>query len=216
MDAFYEESAINQNAKRGARNYKILHYFSWAFFIIATIFAVIAFMFFPLKPTEEGRTPEEYQGALNLYPSALAFFFFLAGTMLFFTCLGFMCYFFKRRLNVQYDYSFVSGELRITKVFNINRRKFLESIAAEDIQQIGDVDNMSFERLVSAPGTKLVRYTQNVQPAEGKFFMYILANNGGKKLYLLECRELLLMNIMKFARRSALESDYVMQEKKQK
>ena len=44
----------------------------------------------------------------------------------------------------------------------------------------------------------------------------ILINaNNGKKLLVLEARELLLMKIMKFVRRSVLESDYVMQERKQ-
>jgi hypothetical protein len=46
--------------------------------------------------------------------------------------------------------------------------------------------------------------------------MYILAQYNGKKLFILECKETLLMNIMKFAKRTALDRDYVMQEKKQK
>ena len=46
--------------------------------------------------------------------------------------------------------------------------------------------------------------------------MYILAEYNGKKLFILECREALLMNIMKFAKRTTLDHDYVMQDKKQK
>lgn len=45
--------------------------------------------------------------------------------------------------------------------------------------------------------------------------MYILtAGNAGKRLYILECREELLINILKFVKRGTLESDYVAQEKK--
>ena len=44
--------------------------------------------------------------------------------------------------------------------------------------------------------------------------MYILINNDGKKLYVLECRELLLVEMLKFMKRTVLESDYVSQEKK--
>ena len=46
--------------------------------------------------------------------------------------------------------------------------------------------------------------------------MYVLAEYNGRKLFVLECRELMLMNILKFAKRNKLESDYVSQEKKKK
>ena len=49
-----------------------------------------------------------------------------------------------------------------------------------------------------------------------KVALYIYINDNGKKLYILECREQMLVNILKFAKRTALEKDYVMQEKKQK
>ena len=46
--------------------------------------------------------------------------------------------------------------------------------------------------------------------------MYILVGESAeKRLYLLECREELLANILKFVKRSTLESEYVSQEKKQ-
>ncbi len=215
MDAFYEESAVNQNAKKGQRKYKIFHYISWTCIIIAIMLLVIAFMLLPLKPKQEQyTTTEDYQAADDLYPAQLFFFFCWLGLGVFFLTLGVFFYLLKRRMNVQYDYIFVSGDLRVAKIFNINKRKFMEKICCEDIQQIGDVDNSTFDRLAASPGIKLVRYTTNISPAEGKFFMYIFTN--AKKLYVLECREALLMNIMKFTRRSALESDYVMQEKKQR
>ena len=44
--------------------------------------------------------------------------------------------------------------------------------------------------------------------------MYILVENDGKKLYVLECKEQLLLYIMKDAPRTALEREYVKQEKK--
>jgi hypothetical protein len=44
----------------------------------------------------------------------------------------------KNRFNVSYDYAFVSGELRIAKVINVNKRKLVARIQAEDIIQLGD------------------------------------------------------------------------------
>ena len=130
--------------------------------------------------------------------------------------LRFLLYKIKARLNVSYDYCFVSGELRVSKVVNINKRKLITRFDCTEIIQIGDIDNSSYERLRSDPTTKEVVCTSNTEASEGKFFMYILINDNGKKLYLLECKEQMLVNILKFANRSVLESDYVMQEKKQK
>ena len=120
------------------------------------------------------------------------------------------------RLNLSYDYTFVSGELRIAKVININKRKLVVRIQSEDIIQLGDTDNVSFDNLRADPNTKTILCTSNEEAAEDKFFMYILVNDNGKKLYVLECRELLLMNILKFVKRTTLESDYVSQERKKK
>ena len=49
-----------------------------------------------------------------------------------------------------------------------------------------------------------------------KFFMYVCAQYNGKKLFVLECREELLMHMMKFVKRTVLDHDYVPQEKKNK
>jgi hypothetical protein len=121
----------------------------------------------------------------------------------------------KKRINVSYDYIFVSGELRIAKVFNVNRRRLIVRLQPDDFLQVGDIENAGYERAKAAPGVKEVIVTPNGESSEGKFFMYILAATaGGKKLYVLECREELLINIVKFTKRGTLESDYVMQEKK--
>ena len=123
--------------------------------------------------------------------------------------------FVKSRINISYDYAFVSGELRISRVVNINKRKFLCDINPEEILQIGDVEGSDFERLSSDPQTKTIICTPNGNPAEDKFFMYILVKAGSQKqMFVLECREELLNNILKFAKRTVLENGYVRQEVK--
>ena len=117
---------------------------------------------------------------------------------------------------VDYDYVFVSGQLRISRVFRRVKRRRVARIDHEDIIQIGDAENPSFDRFRHDPTIRTVLCTSNKVAAEGKFMMYILAKDYGKNLYVLECREELLVNIMKFANRSKLESDYVAQAKKAK
>lgn len=210
MDAFYEESAVNNNAKKGEKRYKITNVASIIALSIGLILAIICIFNIPIS--SNATTEEEIQA----YEFVKFLCIFSGMQAVFFLGLWFLLFKLKARFNVSYDYIFVSGELRIAKVFNVNRRKIIARIDSENILQIGDIDNSSYERLRSDPSTKEVICTANNETSDDKFFMYILANVDGKKLYVLECREALLMNILKFTRRGTLESDYVMQEKKQK
>ena len=192
MDVFYEESAVARDSVKASRKYKALNITSNVFLAIGII-ALCFIMYIPLD--------------------AIIGWLFICSW--FFVC-WFVFFKFKNRFNVSYDYAFVSGELRIAKVINVNKRKLVARIQAEDIIQLGDVDNSAYDTLSADPNTKNVFCTSNSLPAEGKFFMYILANNNGKNLYVLECREELLVNILKFVKRTTLESDYIPQDKKQK
>ena len=192
MDVFYEESSIAKDSVKAGRKYKIVHYASIFFLVLG----ILGLMFMWSMPMD-----------------GLAFWLFICAW--FFVC-WFVLFKLKNRFNVSYDYAFVSGELRIARVVNVNKRKLVARIQPEDIIQIGDIDNMAFDGLRADPNTKTVLCTSNDEAEEGKFFMYILVNDNGKKLYVLECRELLLMHMLKFVKRTTLESDYVSQEKKKK
>ncbi|MBQ9728832.1 MAG: hypothetical protein IJV85_04470 [Clostridia bacterium] len=205
MDVFYEESAVNAGGTSEERKYNVMQVCSNIFLVLG----LIMFVFFLMNMPFGAVTSEEAQAikGLSIVVGILGATCLLTGVGLFFL---------KLRFNVSYDYSFVSGELRISKVFGVNRRKLLTRLDCQEVLQIGDTENASYERIKSDPMTKLVICTPNATPTGDKFFMYILVNENGKKLYVLECRETMLMHILKFARRSALESDYVMQEKKRK
>ncbi len=198
MEAFYEESSLARNAKRGGRKYKIWSYCSYISLFLGVIALFLAFFSIP---TENRLTGE---------------FIMAIVTAALFMGLWFVFNRLRSNCNISYDYCFVSGELRISRVVNINKRRLLAKFGVEDIVQIGDIDSPSFDRFFADPTSKNVFCTSNSEAADGKFFMYILAEYNGKKLFILECRETLLMNIMKFAKRTALDHDYVMQEKKQK
>ena len=204
MDAFYEESAICKKSEKESKKYKIVNIIFWICIVILAICLIQCIFNIPWSLSTEA----DY--------TALTYAIFCGVQSLVFGFTAFILYKWKSRLNVSYDYIFVSGELRISKVININKRKLITRIDCADILQLGDADNAGFDRLYSDPNTKKVLCTPNEEPGEGKFFMYVLVGNNGKVLFVLECRELLLMNILKFVRRGVLESDYVMQEKKQK
>ena len=209
MDVLYEESAVNANAAKGEKRYKILNLFTWFFGVLALIFAilfVIGLVSFLMAMS--AMKAEDRAAAIG----SLIFYFMMI------TLFGgpwLACFLMKRKINVSFDYTFVSGELRISKVFNVNRRKFLYRIDAESIQKMGDADSPSFDRVISDPSVKKIVCTPNAEPSGGKFFLYIVTSeSGGRRVYIRECREELLINILKFVKRGILESDYVMQEKK--
>ena len=195
MDVFYEESAIASNSDKKRKKYNILTTFSSIFLGLAIFWFLIGFY--------------------TVDVTSIGAWIFWGMIFLWLLAAWFLLRMWKMRINISYDYVFVSGELRISKVINVNRRKLVARIDCEDMIQFGDADNPSFERFRNDPNVKLVLCTSNDIAAEGKFFMYVLADYEGRKLFVLECRELMLMNILKFAKRNKLESDYVMQEKKQ-
>ena len=194
MDVLYEESSTAKNASKGAKKYTVLNILSFCFLFLA----IAATLFFVL-----------------FIPSVGDMIFFGTSALSLFGC-WFVLFRWKNSTNVSYDYSFVSGELRISKVVNINKRKLLTRFESDSIIQIGDVDSTSYDRFKADPNVKKIICTSNDEASEGKFFMYILVEQEGRKLYVLECREELLLNIMRFAKRTTLDRDYVSQAKKQK
>ncbi len=194
MDVFYEESAAPSNAKSESRKYKTIQIMSYILLIFGFLLTVFGC------------------GVLKVKEFLIWFVTFC----LWFFLSGFFLWRFKNRYNASYDYAFVSGELRIARVININKRKPIARLQPDDMLQIGDVENTAFENLRADPNVKMVYCTPNREPTEGKFFMYILAADNGKKLFVLECKEELLANIMKFVKRTTLENDYVPQDKKKK
>lgn len=210
MDVLYEECAVNQNAVRGEKLYKILNIAFFVCVIVAVIAGLSAIMNVPIGQPNSSAEQESYAFAQSLFFMSMFFFVpSLTGS------IGF--YLLKKRVNINFDYTFVSGELRIVKVFNVNKRKLVTKIQSENILQLGDYESESFMRLATDPTNKQVICTQNETPKEGKFFLYIHVSEPiGKRLYILECREEMLVNILHFVKRGTLASDYVMQDKKQK
>ena len=194
MDLFYEESALAKNGEKKERKYAVLNVLSNIFLVFA-IFISVLFVFF--------------------IPDLGSMIFFGSGAL---SCFGMWFVFFrwKNMTNVSYDYALVTDELRISKVINTNKRKLVARIATENIIQVGDVDSPSYDRFKADPNIKSVICTSNDEAAEDKFFMYVLADADGRKLFVLECREELLINLMHVTKRTALDRDYVSQEKKKK
>ncbi len=194
MEVFYEESSIAMDARKEAKKYKLIHVFSNVSLAIFIVLVILGISVLPAK---------DFIGWLI----ATCSWFFVAWIVLFKL---------KQRFNVSYDYVFVSGELRIARVINTTKRKFVARLDPEDVLQIGDAESSSFNELAADANVKKIYCTSNAEPVEGKFFMYILVHDDKRKLYVIECREEMLVHYLKFVKRTTLASDYVAQEKKEK
>ena len=199
-DALYEESVQSVKADREVKMYTVFHVFSIICLIVALIIALFFFsvQFPALIYDKEATTVQKIVGCVVwlLFVAVFVLMWFL------FTKI-------KRRFNLCYDYLFVEDELRITRVFNGKKRKFLCKLEADHILKIGYCEKDSFERTVSGlNGKKPKILTPNLEPAEGKMFIYVLySTTTEKNVYVIECRQMMLEYLVRAAGRNKFERE---------
>lgn len=199
QEVFYEESSIIQKEGVATKKYYLAKVFMVISYFIAITWGVICLFFIiDLKNILSSLI-------FSLIPLAL----FIASGVIF----GKM----KDKIYVDYDYTFVSGSIRFSKVIKNFKRKHIINFDTHDIEKIGLYESESFERYSKMPDVKLKILTSNSLPSDGKYFYYIVANVGGdKNLFVLECSELFIVNVLKFSGRTVLDQELVNKRKQQK
>ncbi len=197
-DGFYEESAGSQRSVSETRWY--------------TAFKVIAIIFFVIGISLGFMFSGQIIGAVlgNKEATTVQKIFAVVEWVLLLVLIigsGFIFWFGKNRFNISYDYTFVEDEVRITKVFNGKKRKYLYTLKADRILQIGWVESDAFENATRALDKKKVKWcTPNREASEGKELIYVLQTTSAEKaVYILECRRPLLENLVFVAGRNKLE-----------
>ena len=191
-EVFYEESASLLNFKSEAIKFNVLKIISILSYVLLGAWLLIM-MHFPLG---EG-SQIIISIILILVPSVL------------FVVTGIIFGKIKNRFCVEYDYTFVSGSIRFSKVIKNNKRKFIVKFECSDIEKIGKIGSETFEKYYSMPGVSKCILTGNSTAMEGKDFYYIVVNvEGDKRIYIVECTETLLINILKFTSKRILEEDF--------
>lgn len=190
-EVFYEESAVVSNAGVAKAKYNIFKGVSIVSYVLMVIWISIIFLTMDLSQNL----------ILNLI-------FYVVPLILFFLS-GFLFGRFKNKLYVDYDYTFVTGSIRIAKVIKNIKRKFVLKFDASNIEKIGKYDSGTFNKYHSMPGVTKYTFTSNITADEGKEFYYIVANvDGDKKLMIFECTETFIVHILKFANKSVLEEEF--------
>ncbi len=202
-DTYYEESAVCARAERETKLYNVFKVTAIVFLVAAALVLSFAFSYVPYvidtSKTEAGET------VWSLLIFGLVTYF---GSILLLGGAGLLFWFLKNRFNLSYDYLFVEDELRVAKIFNGKRRKYLKEFKADQILKLGKCENDSFERTIAGMDKKSIRFlTPNKAPMEGKEFYYLLYSSSIEKaVYILEARQELIEHIVFAAGRSKWES----------
>lgn len=178
---FYEGSVGPQNLKLQKTLYTIYH----VLFILSLIAFGITFYFWFMLGD---------MGFLVLFVAFLLM------------ALGF--YFIRRKLYLFFDYTYVSGELRIVKVINCKKRKLFLKFDLKSVNQVGKVGSQSFDKLYKEGQYKLKIATPNGLKTENQLYYIALTLDGEKLLVVLECEEKLLSYVIAYRGRSIIEKDY--------
>ena len=202
QEVFYEESASLHNEKPAKRRYILFTVVGICCILSAvfSFFMILSSFFVPMSEEQfDSLTVRNF--FLSLLPFIILFVLMVAGAI----------FLFKKRHSVylSYDYTFVSGELRISKVIHNRKRKLLYRLSDERLIKIGRVGSESYKKLKASPDNKEDVLTPNEEAAEGKEFFYIQATtNVGKKLLVLECRMEMIATILRFINKNILESEF--------
>ncbi len=190
-EVFYEESSKIQKEKSAKTKYTIFKIMAVVSWVLLGIWVYLVIFTIPFG---EGNV------LLNIIFALLPAASFIAS--------GIILGKFKNKFYVDYDYTFVTGELRISKVIKEIKRKPVMRFSTYNIEKIGKYGSETYSSYESMQGVKRVVLTSNVTPAEGKDFYYMVVNQEEKKLLILECTETLIVNILKFSNKSIVEKDF--------
>lgn len=192
QEIFYEESVDTHNQASAKRRFMVYRIFSIVSFVSA-VFAFLMLLGLPIN-TDEGFTAPVI--------ISLVVWLVLMAAMI---ALGIFFARKKHAFYLSYDYTFVSGDLRISKVFNNRRRKHLYNVSTDRIIRIGRVGSESYEKLKKSPDVKEDICTPNTEADDDKEFFYIHAQtNVGKKILVLECRIQLIYTVIRFINRPGI------------
>lgn len=192
-EIFYEESSHIQNEKKAK-----------TIFIIFTVLAAISFIMMIFWIFMIGFVKVEDLKKGNIVVNII----YLFVPSLMFLGLGILSMNFRSKFYVDYDYTFVTGNVRFSKIIRNVKRKNICSFNVEAIEKVGKVDSETFNMYLKMPGIKKKPLTLNVYPSNEDFFYMVVNTDKGKDLFILDCKEEFIATVLRYSNRGILEKDY--------
>ena len=191
QEIFYEESTMLNNEKKEASKYNLIKTGSIISYIMAVFWVYLIINFLDLS-------------------SVLNIVFVGVVPLAIFIFLGILLGKIKDKYCVVYDYTFITGSIRISKVINNVKRKSVIKFECSDIEKIGKINTDLFKSYYNQKdnGIEFILATSNTVTMENKQFYYIALNVASKKtLLMLECGKEFIMNVIKFSKRSVIDGE---------
>ena len=189
----YEESSHIQNEKKAK-----------TIFIVFTVLAAISFIMMIFWFFMIGFVKVEDLKKGNIVVNII----YLFVPSLMFLGLGILSMNFRSKFYIDYDYTFVTGSVRFSKIIRNVKRKNICNFNVEAIEKVGKVDSETFNMYLKMPGIKKKPLTLNVYPSNEDFFYMVVNTDKGKELFILDCKEEFIATVLRYSNRGILEKDY--------
>ncbi len=193
QEIFYEETATILDETKTSKKYNLFKIISNVSYILFTIYAVILLVFF---------VPEKNNPIFSIIYSLFPLIILLV--------VAIVCGKYKNTLYVEYDYTFITGTIKVSKIIKNSKRKSVISFDTYNIEKIGNYDSPLYKKYELMPGINKKILTHNSSPLDNKNFYYIVANvNSQKYLLVFECTQQFIFNIIKFSKKTVLEERFL-------
>ena len=193
-EVFVEETSKNANLKSETAKYDIISVVSVLSFVFVALWILIFFFAIPMQALGENTA---VLLITVLVPSAL------------FIVVGIYLHFFRYRYCNDFDYTFVSGSLRIARVIKNFKRKKVAEFEFNSIQKIGYYDSEEYNKIISDKEVNVIKCTPNKTATEGRKLYYIYAVIGAEReVFIVDSSTNFMANVISFTGRIVLEKDF--------
>ena len=189
IETFHEENVVDANPKKAKGKSAVYNVMKWCCLASTILGALIIFILFNNPIGEDGS---------GMVPTLITI-----GIFAVFTIVSLVLFFVFRNKRVSsicsYDYTFVSGSLRIAKVLKEIKRKPVISIECENISVMDKVSSPAFDRYSSMGGKKIIA-TPNVDNEDDQLWFAYFEQEGQKYFMVFEPSETLRVHIKRYSR----------------
>lgn len=188
VEAFYEETILDANKDKNQKKY---NFFNAVMVITIALLIAYAIIVVPLLPLSWTII---FTGVLPLV---------IIGVSAFFSAK------FRDMYCVDYDYSFVSGDIKIIKVINDKKNRLGVSFRCVDLEKIGKYDSQTFKKYSLMPNSKIYYMTSNEYPTKNNDFYYVVFTaKEERKIIILECSKKFISHVIYSSDRTILEEGF--------
>ena len=190
-EIFYEESSRIQNRQSAKTKYLVCNIITAVTIILLCAWIYLLFIGFEFA---RGNV------ALNIAFAVLPILIFIASIIIITR--------YKRKVFVDYDYTFISGSVRFSKIIKEAKRYDIVKFETTSIEKIGKINSDTYNNYLKSPNVTKRILTANNTAEEGKAFYYLLANVNGKTMFILETTKEFINSLLQYTSRLVLEEGF--------